>query len=180
MMKRAFINSSGLLTAFGYVSSNGTDTAIEVAEDFALESGKWQYVSGVWQAVTPTLAQNSAALVLKIRTDASKIIGDAIGNFGNEYALAKTEADAFKAAGYLGTVPASVVSWAAPKGWTAQQACDDILATAANFLTAQNAIRANRLARAEAAKVCTTQAQIDTIAAQWDGFAVAIRAQLKA
>jgi hypothetical protein len=130
--------------------------------------------------VVPTLAQNSAALVIKIRTDASKIIGDAIGNFGNEYALAKSEADAFKAAGYLGTVPASVVSWAAPKGWTAQQACDDILATAANFLTAQNAIRANRLARAEAAKVCTTQAQLDTITGQWDGFAVAIRAQLKA
>jgi hypothetical protein len=128
--------------------------------------------------VVPTLTQNSAALVIKIRADASKIVGDVIGNLGNEYVLAKTDADAFKAAAYLGTVPASVASWAAAKGWTAQQACDDILTAAANWLGAQNAIRSSRLARAEAAKVCTTQAQLDTIAAQWAGFVAAIRSQL--
>ena len=48
--------------------------------------------------------------------------------------------------GYIGDpAPASVASWATAKGMTAQQAADDINATAAAWRTAQAAIRAARL-----------------------------------
>ena len=130
------------------------------------------------QIAAAQLPANKAALVAKIRTDANKVIGDAIGNFGNEYTKAKVDSDAFKAAAYLGAVPSSVSSWATAKGWTAMQACDDILLTASNFLGAEVALRANRLQRTEAAKACTTQAQLDTVAAQWAGFVSAIRSSL--
>lgn len=120
-----------------------------------------------------------SALILRIKADANKIISDTIGDLGNEYQKAKADADAYKAAGYAGTVPPSVASWAAAKGWTATAACDDILLAAANWLSAQDSIRANRLAKAEAAKLCTTQAALDTVAAQWATFHSAMRAQLK-
>lgn len=126
----------------------------------------------------PTLSQNVAALTSKIKSDANRIIFDTIGSLGNEYTAAKADADAFKAAGYLGAVPSSVSSWAAAKGWTATQACDDILLAAANWIGAQSSIRSNRLARTEQAKVCTTQAALDAVAAQWAGFNAAIRTQL--
>ena len=126
----------------------------------------------------PTLAQNIASLVARIKSDANRIVNDTVGALSNEYAQAKIDADAFKASAYLGAVPSSVSSWASAKGWTAMQACDDILTAAANWVGAQAAIRSNRLARSEAAKACTTQAQLDTVAAQWAGFVEAIRASL--
>ncbi len=126
----------------------------------------------------PTLAQNKAALVRRIRADADKIVSDTVGALSNEYTQAKIDADAFKAAAYLGTAPSSVSSWATAKGWTTVQACDDILTAADNWRGAQAAIRSNRLARSEAAKASTTQAQLDTVAAQWAGFVSAIRSSL--
>lgn len=127
---------------------------------------------------TPSLAQNTTALISKIKADANKIVGDTVGNLSNEYTQAKADADAYKGAGYTGAVPSSVSSWATAKGWTATQACDDILGAAANWQGAQAAIRSNRLARTEAGKACTTQAQLDTVTAQWAGFVAAIRSQL--
>lgn len=132
------------------------------------------------QITAAALPVNKAALVAKIKADANKIVSDTVGALSNEYAQAKIDADAFKAAAYLGAVPSSVSSWATPKGWTAMQACDDILTAAANWVGAQAAIRSNRLARSEAAKACTTQAQLDTVAAQWAGFVAAIRSALGA
>ena len=55
----------------------------------------------------------------------TRVVGDPVRVF--EYQWAETEANAYKAAGYTGTVPVSVSSWATAKGWTPQQACDDIL-----------------------------------------------------
>lgn len=62
-----------------------------------------------------------------------------------EYKQAKADADAFAAAGYTGTVPDTIACWAEAKGWTAQQACDDILSTAASWETALAVIRRQRL-----------------------------------
>ena len=125
-----------------------------------------------------SLAQNIAALVSKIKADANRIVGDTVGNLSNEYTQARDDAKAFKSAAYIGAVPSSVSSWATAKSWTATAACDDILAAAANWAGAQAAIRSNRLARTEAAKACTTQAALDTVAAQWAGFVSAIRNSL--
>lgn len=64
-----------------------------------------------------------------------------------EYYRAEAEARAFAAADYPdGAAPASVQSWADVMGWTAQQAADDIIATADGWYQVLDAIRAARLA----------------------------------
>ena len=73
----------------------------------------------------------------------TRVVGDPVRVF--EYQWAESEANAFKAAGYAGTVPVSVSTWATAKGWTAQQACDDILAAAVTFRSVMAAIRNTRL-----------------------------------
>lgn len=62
-----------------------------------------------------------------------------------EYKQAKADADAFKAAGYTGSVPDTIACWAEAKAWTAEQACDDILTTAASWEMALSVIRRQRL-----------------------------------
>jgi hypothetical protein len=172
-----------------YKLTKSPNTIIRLADGACItlppaEGEGYQYADWLAAGNTPTpadvpsLAQNIATLVARIRTEASAIVADTVGALSNEYAQAKLDADAFKAASYIGPVPSSVSSWATAKGWTSMQACDDILLAAANWVGAQAAIRSNRLARAEAAKACTTQAQLNTVAAQWAGFVAAIRSQL--
>lgn len=67
-----------------------------------------------------------------------------------EYQEAESEASSFKAAGYSGSVPPSVSSWASAKGWAAQQAADDILAAATMLRGKLMQIRSVRLAGKEA------------------------------
>ena len=62
-----------------------------------------------------------------------------------EYKQAKADADAFKAAGYTGSVPDTIACWAEARAWTAEQACDDILITAASWEIALSVIRRQRL-----------------------------------
>lgn len=62
-----------------------------------------------------------------------------------EYQQAKADALAFQAAGYTGTTPPTIGCWADAQAWTAQQACDDILATAAQWEGALVSIRTARL-----------------------------------
>ena len=61
-----------------------------------------------------------------------------------EYANAATEAQAFAAAGYQGTVPPMVAAWAI-NGRTPQQAADDILREAAQYNAALVQLRTVRL-----------------------------------
>jgi hypothetical protein len=61
-----------------------------------------------------------------------------------EYATAATEAQAFAAAGYQGTVPPMVAAWAI-NGRTPQQAVDSILAEAAQYNAALVQLRTVRL-----------------------------------
>lgn len=73
----------------------------------------------------------------------TRVVGDPVRVF--EYQWAESEATAFKAAGYTGNVPVSVSSWATAKGWTAQQACDDILVATQTFRSIMASIRNTRL-----------------------------------
>lgn len=114
-------------------------------------------------------------LIKKIDTDADAIYQAVQGSRGSEYALAEADAVAFKAAGYTGSVPASVHAWAAAKSQTDQWAADDILATATAWRSAMSAIRTNRLACKEAAR---SAVDVSAVAIQWSGFVVAIRGQL--
>jgi hypothetical protein len=124
------------------------------------------------------LNARKAAAILAIDADVDAIYAAVIGNRAVEYALAETDALDFKAAGYTGTVPSSVASWAAAKGWTAQQAADDILATATAWRTAQQAIRAARLVRKEQCRAATDEAGVDAALGAWAAFRGVIRGQL--
>lgn len=92
-----------------------------------------------------------------------------------EYMLAESEATAYKTAGYKGTVPGSVASWAAAKGKDARWACDDILTTAASWRYMQNMLRSQRLGIKEQAKTAPNLAPLRT---QFDGFVVGVKQKL--
>ena len=93
-------------------------------------------------------------MITNIDTEAdiirTRVVGDPVRAF--EYQWTENEAKAFQAAGYAGAVPASISSWASAKQWTAQQACDDILAAAAAFRNAMATIRSLRLSGKEAVR----------------------------
>jgi len=124
------------------------------------------------------LAQQKTSLVAKIDADVDSIYAALLGNREAEYTLAEKEATAYRAAGYTGTVPASVQAWSTAKVQTATWATDDILSAAATWRTAQVAIRANRLALKEAARNAVDAAALATVQAQWAWFLAVIKPQL--
>jgi hypothetical protein len=119
-----------------------------------------------------------AAFILKVDADVDAIYAAAIGNRTTEYTLAEEDAQAYKTAGYAGTVPASVQAWATAKSATATWSADDILATATAWRGAQATIRAARLLRKEEARVAADVGALAVIEAAWAGFVVAIRTSL--
>ena len=82
------------------------------------------------------------------------VVGNPVRVF--EYQWAESEATTYKAAGYTGTVPVSVSSWATAKGWSAQQACDDILMAAQAFRSVMATIRNTRLIGKEQIRAAST------------------------
>lgn len=96
-----------------------------------------------------------------------KIAGDPLRVI--EYQRAEAEAKAYAAAGYTGPVPRSVSDWAEAKGWTAQEATDDILRASAAWNDALYAFRGIRLKGKEAVKAVAEsdrQAAADAAIAQ--------------
>jgi hypothetical protein len=170
-----------------HVIKNGKVTnTIEVASlDFmpGLIEATAGSIGDLWDGTTFSkparyMVVEAADFILQVDTDTDALIKAAVGERLNEYNLAEKEALAYKAAGYTGTVPTSVSSWATVKGWTATQAADSILSAAEILLSAQQAIRANRLLAKETARTATDIAELDTIKATWGGFLAAIKAQL--
>lgn len=109
----------------------------------------------------------------KVDEDVDLIYEQAVGNRSLEYTTAEQQALAYKTAGYTGAVPPSVASWVVASGLKANAASDNILAQAAAWRGAVEAIRANRLL----AKKRITDG-VPTAMAQWNGFVAAIRGQL--
>lgn len=130
------------------------------------------------QAPAVVLAAIKAAAILKIDADTDKVYGDVVGNKGEEYRSAEADAKAFVAANFVGAAGGGVTSWATAKSWTNTQAANDIISQATAWHGAQNAIRANRLARKEAVKAAVDLAALAAVTAQWSGFLTAIRTQL--
>lgn len=127
----------------------------------------------------PTLDQVKTSLCTEIDSQADaarlKIAGDPLRVV--EYQRAADEAAAFAAAGYAGTTPPTVATWAEAKGWTPQQAADDILATSVGWNQALYVLRDIRLKGKELVK----SAQDETTAtAAADAVAGQIAAVLKA
>ena len=123
-------------------------------------------------------AASVAQALLKIDAETDAIYGAILGNRAEEYTGASDDAAAYKLAGYTGIVPPGVSSWATAKGWTATAAANDILATTTAWVTAQNGIRATRLARKEQVRAATDAAGISTVLTAWAGFVVYMRGQL--
>lgn len=126
----------------------------------------------------PPQADPKTALIRQIDIDVDAIYAAAVGNRGPEYDQAALDAQSYAAAGYAGTVPASVASWATAKGWTAQAAADDILLAAGRLAAARDAIRAQRLLRKEQARNASDDAALAAVAGAWSGFVATIRTQL--
>lgn len=120
-------------------------------------------------------AQAMPQLLAKIDADVDAIYAAVVGNRSDEYNAANEDATAYKAAGYTGTVPATVQAWADAKGWAPTQSADDILAAAARLTALRNTIRVQRLAKKEAARTAANKAALDTVAAQWAAALAAIR-----
>lgn len=116
--------------------------------------------------------------ISKIDADTDAIYGAVLGNRAEEYTLAATDAQAYKAAGYGGAAPSSVQSWATARCWTATQAADDILATATEWRSAQAAIRAARLDRKEQVRTATDAAGVTMAMTEWAEFVAYMRGQL--
>lgn len=128
--------------------------------------------------VVLTLGDLVSKTLIEIDSDTDAIYGAVLGNRGPEYLDAEIAAKAYKDAGYTGTVPEDVQSYATAMGWIAQQAADDILLTAANWRPAKSAIRANRLAAKEAVRDSLTISEVEAVLAWWAIFVVTIRGQL--
>jgi hypothetical protein len=94
----------------------------------------------------------------------AKIVGDAVRAF--EYQVAEREAKAFAETGFVGDAPPSVAAWATAKGWTAQQAAEDILQEAGLFNSALYYIRATRLQGKQAVMNATTEEEAQAIFTQ--------------
>lgn len=144
---------------------------------------QWQLLALSAAEIAAALDSNRRAAIASIDADADAIRNAVLGGRTTEYQQAEADAQAFKTSGYAGTPPQGVQSWLDAKnavgaGWTAQQSADDILATAAQWKAAQEAIRAHRLLRKEQVRVATTQAPIDTALAAWAAFRSQIRADL--
>lgn len=94
----------------------------------------------------------------------AKIVADPVRAF--EYQVAEREAKAFAESGFTGDAPLSVAAWAIAKGWTAQQAEENILQEAAQFNGALYYIRATRLQGKQAVLNATSEEDADAIFTQ--------------
>lgn len=125
---------------------------------------QWTGESWVVLPQRPQISIDRAALIADIdrRADAIRlsIVGDPVRV--EEYRLARDEAAAYVSAGYTGAVPPTVQTWATAKTWTAQQAADDIAATAQAWESALYAIRSIRLIGKESVRSAATDSAAQT------------------
>lgn len=121
----------------------------------------WNYDGATFTAPAAPSAPTVEELCAKIDAEADaarlKIAGDPLRVV--EYQRAEAEATAYAAAGYTGTVPRTVEDWAEAKGWTAQEATDDILRASAAWNAALYAFRGIRLKGKEAVKAAVESAR---------------------
>lgn len=110
----------------------------------------------------PSRAQLCSAIDAEADAARQAVVGDPLRIV--EYERAAAEATVYKASDYSGEVPASVMSWAEAKGWTARQSCDDILTAATAFNAALYQLRDIRLKGKEAVRNSDDDAAAKTIA----------------
>lgn len=144
-------------------------SAIEITDDqwhvclstpgYTVQSGK--LVAPTLPTAAQQLANSQTALCASIDSTADTIYiaigGPSPGRLA-EYQQANTDAQAFKASGYTGNVPATVQCWATASNITAQASADNIIATASGWELALTTIRSARLLGKAAVMAATTLA----------------------
>jgi len=91
----------------------------------------------------------------------AKIVGDPVRAF--EYQLAEREARLYQDSNYSIETPLSIRCWAEARGWTDQEACDDILVEADAFNSVLNYIRVLRLKNKYAIMSANTNDEAEVI-----------------
>jgi len=61
-MKKSFHDANGILRAWGYMASNGSDTARDEPDDFNLDPGKWKLVNGAWEPHETVIVPQSVSM----------------------------------------------------------------------------------------------------------------------
>ena len=143
-------------TDYMRVMSRGSD------EGFSFENGVFTIIP----APLPDLNDYKIRLCKKVDTAAEQARMAAVGYVTRsfEYDVVAADAATFKAGGYIGDLPASIQTWADIKGYTPQQATDDILATRDAYLAALLQVRDIRLKAKAAIMAAITMADADSLA----------------
>lgn len=178
--KIAAFDSTGKITAFyDTVDSPAPDgvTVIEITNEqwkTCISTPGYTVANGLLVAPTPPtaaqqLASIQAALCISIDAAADaayvQIGGPSPGRLA-EYQQANTDAQAYKSAGYSGTVPATVQCWATAANLTPQQAADSIISTASAWSNVLTGIRSARLIGKANVNAATTVAAAQAAQAQ--------------
>lgn len=134
-----------------------------MAVDPQIIGGKWVQDWVAQPIPAPVIAQRSQALRSGLVTQIDEAVAAIYGRFTRfaiEYQEREAQAQAYKDAGYTGTVPPRVSEFAAPAGMSAQAATDLILQQAVTLRGAQGALSALRMRKYEVLRAATdVQAQ---------------------
>lgn len=134
-----------------------SDTSVLYMADGVLE---WRESLPLADVVARAVAQ------VDVAADAARLAVSPAGR-DLEYQRAEVQARTFKDAGYIGDVPPCVDSWARAKQWAAEDAANDILATAARWYAALDGIRDLRLNAKENARRAQLPSDVAAIASQF-------------
>ncbi len=117
-------------------------------------------------------------IIKYIDSTVDSIYSQAVGNRTEEYKAAEAEAIAFKDSNYTSTASRLISDYAEIKGWSDQQACDDILYQANAWRAAIAEIRKARLSLKEATRAATDEQQLNTVKQQAIDVFTVIKQQL--
>jgi len=175
-----YVSASGAqISADWWAADDGTHYLVRALSDEQRQAlGITTTTEQIPEPPAPSLASQKSMVVAQIDAEVDAIYRSVIGERQPEYAEAEKEAQAYKDAGYTGSVPGYVASWVTASGKTAQAAADDILSTAQAWRAAAGAMRAARLGHKAQAGAATTQAALDAVRASWVTSIGQIRAAL--
>lgn len=117
-------------------------------------------------------------IIKYIDSTVDSIYAQAVGNRTEEYKAAEAEAIAFKDSNYTSTASRLISDYAEIKGWSNQQACDDILYQANAWRAAIAEIRKARLNLKESTRAATDEQQLNAVKQQAIDIFTVIKQQL--
>lgn len=143
---------------------------------------QWEVTALPVEQVTQQLEATKNAAITRTYADVDRVYDDAVGNRTEEYKDAEADARAFAAAGFTGTAPSSITSFAQsnPTGavQSNQWAAEQIIARADAFASAKLSMREKRFEQQAAMRAATNQAQLDAAVSAWQSYITTLRAQL--